>query len=276
MKTSRWFDSSKTQLVLLPPADETVPGSFHNIHVEDYRYDELLAEMQRFRGGVYLRDKAIDSSDLTADGRHQLEIDESSWHLLTVDSNGQVCGCARYLPHGNNISFQQLWMRDAALATDSAWGNKLRSAVASELRRARENGIPYVEVGGWAISEERRWSCDALRLALSTFGLARCLGGCLGITTATVKHSSSSILRRMGGRPLAIDGEELPAYYDPRYDCEMEILRFDSRYPDAKYRVWIKDIAENLTNVPVFSRGIQSFSFPPFSLGLAERQLALV
>ena len=275
MKISRWFDTSKTRLVVLPPSEEAVPASFRNLCADDGQYDKLLAEMQRFRGGVYLRDKAIDPSALTADGRHRLHIDERSWHLLAVDSWGQVCGCTRYLPHRNNITFQQLWVRNCALAASPVWGSRLSAALTIELQRARESRISYVEVGGWAISEARRWTCDALRLALSTFSLARCLGGCLGITTATAKHSSSSILRRIGGRPLAFDGEELPPYYDPRYRCDMEMLRFDSRYPDLKYRKWIEDICARMAEVPMFCRRTHSAVFPVMALGQAEPQLAV-
>jgi hypothetical protein len=65
----------------------------------------MLAQAQNLRGRIYLEDEAIEPTDLTPDGRHYIGSDEESWHLLTMDSDGTVCGCARYLAHENTISF---------------------------------------------------------------------------------------------------------------------------------------------------------------------------
>ena len=75
----------------------------------------------------------------------------------------------------------------------------------------------------------------------------------MGIATATVRNRSSSILRRIGGGALEVEGEQLPAYYDPQYKCQMEIVRFSSNSPNPKYWRWIEQIATTLLNVPVFS-----------------------
>jgi hypothetical protein len=77
------------------------------------------------------------------------------------------------------------------------------------------------------------------------------LGGALGLTTATVRHSSSTILRRLGGSLLEIGGSIVPPYYDPKYKCEMELLRFDSRKPSAKYAGLVELLGERLQNVSV-------------------------
>ncbi len=118
---------------------------------------------------------------------------------------------------------------------------------------ARQQGISYVEVGGWALAKERRCTGEALRTALATYGLARLLGGCVGVATATVRNRSSSILRRIGGGALEVEGEQLPAYYDPQYKCQMEIVRFASSSPNPKYGRWIDQIAATLLHVPVLS-----------------------
>jgi hypothetical protein len=81
--------------------------------------------------------------------------------------------------------------------------------------------------------------------------MGRIAGGALGITTATVRHSSSTILRRLGGSHLAAAGQTVPAYFDPRYNCEMELLRFDSRRPSAKYSGCIDLLHRKLANVLV-------------------------
>jgi hypothetical protein len=90
-----------------------------------------------------------------------------------------------------------------------------------------------------------------LVLALAAYSLGRIFGGALGITTATVRHSSSTILRRLGGSHLEVDGSRVPPYYDPQYKCEMELLKFDSRRPAAKYHGVIELLKEKLTRVLV-------------------------
>jgi len=77
------------------------------------------------------------------------------------------------------------------------------------------------------------------------------LGGALAVTTATVRHRSSSILRKLGGHGLQSNGVELPTYYDPQYECEMEILGFDSDCPNPKYKHWIQECQHRLGKVPV-------------------------
>ena len=92
--------------------------------------------------------------------------------------------------------------------------------------RARRAGLYYAELGGWAVSPERRCTSEGLILALAGYGLSRLLGGAIGITAANVTHASSSILRRLGGSYLEVDGTTIPAYYDPSYNTMIELLRF--------------------------------------------------
>jgi len=137
------------------------------------------------------------------------------------------------------------------MAQSDVWGMKLRAAVEADLRLAGARDVSYVEFGGWALAEELRCSTEGLRIALAMYGLAQNLGGCIGLSNATRRHRSSSILRRIGGRPLMADGVELPAYYESQYSCEMEILRFDSASPNPRYEAWIDEIGAHLLTTPV-------------------------
>ena len=205
------------------------------------------------RGRVYLDDGAIGRHQLGKDSRHRSTADYSSWHLLTLDEQGHVSGCVRYREHQNTVSFHELGLRDCAMAECRHWGAKLKGAVEHDLAVARRLAISFVEVGGWALAKERRCTGEALRTALATYALAQTLGGCVGIATATVRHRSSSILRRIGGKSLEINGESLPAYYDPQYNCDMEVVRFTSDTPNHKYRRWLDHICASLLEVPVLS-----------------------
>lgn len=239
------------QLVLLAPSETRIPQTFRYTDVDADRHRQLLSGMQKLRGEVYLKDGAIEKHDLTEDGRHRSDADEKSWHLLAIDGKGEVCGCARYREHANTVPFSQLGIVRSALAQCDKLGGLLRSAVETELQKAQREGLAYAECGGWALAEHLRCSTEAVRTALSTYALAQMLGGCLGISTVTMRHCSASILQRIGGRSLEAGGKELPPYYDPQYKCEMAMLRFDSRSPNPKYRNWIEDIGHQLLSVPV-------------------------
>jgi hypothetical protein len=241
------------RLVLLAtPRSEILPH-FRDVRVDPDSRQRLIREMQRFRGGIYLHDGAIDRSDLSPDGRHQTPEDERSWHLLMLDPSGHVSACVWYLEHPANVSFEQLRVRRSPLATQGGWSTVLWKAVESELARARQAGLRYAEVGGWAVAPESRCSSEGLLLALAAYSLGRLGAGTLGMTTATVRHASATILRRLGGGPLEVDGTPVPSYYDPRYRCQMELLRFDSRQPSARYSGLIDLLKEKLAGVKVLA-----------------------
>lgn len=251
-------------LVIVAPSQAEVPSCFLNINEAPDLRLALLSQMQRLRGAVYSQDGALTLADLLPDGRHWQPVDDKSWHVLAMNKEGRVCGGARYHQTSNRIPFSQLGLAQSALAQCDVWGLKLRTAIEADLRLARGRDVSYVELGGWALAKELRCSIEGLRMALAVYGLAQNLGGGIGVTNATRRHHSSSILRRIGGGSLIADGVELPAYYDPQYSCEMEILRFDSATPNPRYQAWIDDIRGHLLTTPV----IQSKYYP------AEREIA--
>jgi hypothetical protein len=261
-----------SQLLLLAPSASGVPDSFSNPSFDPARHTQMLAKAQKLRGRIYVEDGAIERNELTPDGKHYIASDEESWHILTLDSAGEVSGCTRYLAHENTASFTQLGVRQSALAKCDQWGAALRSAIEQDLQIARRRDFAYVEMGGWALREDVRCSTEALRVALGAYALARNLGGAISVTTATARHCSSSILRRIGGQPLAVGRTELPAYHDPRYKCEMTILRFDSDQPNPRYEGWIEQIRQELLNAPVICRTAQPFIWDnePLHVGAAR------
>src|SRR5581483_3874751 len=249
-----------TQLVTLAPARvaNSRTFQFRNVCSSGWRYDELLGKLQRFRGMVYLRDGAIERSELTSDGRHRLDIDEHSWHILAVGPDGEVCGCARYLSESKAKDFDDLWIREAAITRCPTWGRHFRRAVEQEKARAKRKNFDFAEVGGWAVADDRRCTMDPLRIILAVCGLARMMGGCVGLATATVRRGSAFILRRIGLSPLVVNGVEVPSYYDAHYGCEMQALRFDTDFPNPKYRNWIEHLRSELEQAPLICRINQS------------------
>lgn len=249
---------AQARFVVLPPSKATVPEVFRNVQSDARRYDELLAAMQRFRGTIYRADGAIESTSLSYDGRHKMPIDEESWHVLSLDDHGKLISCLRYLDESSASGFHRLWVKHAAVSECPVLGRKFRGAVEENMKRAKRYGMRFGEVGGWAVSEDHRWTMEPLRIILATYGLLELLGGCTGVATATFRHSSAAILRRIGLSSIAAGGEEIPPYYDPNYRCEMEVLQFDSRRPAEKYRDSIEELARKLITAPVVCRESRS------------------
>lgn len=242
------------RMVLLAPAGVALPDHFTNLDFDLDRHTDMLRAVQRFRGGIYLRDGAISSEQLSSDGRHETSEDSQSWHLLMLDDDDRITASAWYCDHHNRVYFDRLRVRHTPLAQAPAWRETLWRAVENELALARTHDLRYAEVGGWAVAPQCRRKGDGLLVALAAYCLGRIVGDTLGITTATVRHGSSSILCRIGGRPLESEGVVVPPYQDDRYRCVMEILRFDSREPSARYRPFVDFLHDRLADVSVVAR----------------------
>ncbi len=238
---------------LLGPSYSRPSHEFARATHDEQLYSHYLSSMQRLRGRVYLKDNAIKPCDLDREGRFHMPADEQSWHLLLVDETKEVIGCAKYLVHPSSVPYHRLRISHSALAKDSSWAERVRRTVEEDLRRVREGKLSYVEVGGWALAEEWRGTRAALEILVGSFALGQLWGGALGSCTATVRHSSSSMLRRLGGSSFELEGEMLPSYYDPEYDCTMELLRFDYRTPAQRFLPLIDQLKATLKKVPVLS-----------------------
>ncbi|MBV9762246.1 MAG: hypothetical protein JO340_16920 [Acidobacteriaceae bacterium] len=236
---------------LLAPPDTPSGGAFGRPNINKQLYDHYLSSIQKLRGRIYLKDGAIRESELDDEGRFFIPGDKRSWHFLLVDSSQSVIGGARYLVHSRNATFDQLRVRHSALANNPNWAPKVRAAVEQDLQTARLNKFSYVEIGGWALSEEWRGTRAALEILVASYALAHLWGGCLGACAATARHGSSSILRRIGGSSFEVGGEVLPPYEDPQYGCQMELLRFDCRTPSPRFTPLIAQLRSKLAGLPI-------------------------
>jgi hypothetical protein len=248
------------RLALLAPAGSAGIWAFEDVQQSSGLYQRRLADMQRLRGTVYLEDGAIGPEHLVED-RHVLDIDLESWHLLVLDDDDCVSGCMRYRQHHTGICFEDLGVSQSALAECGNWGRKLKGAVESEIALSRDLDFPFLEIGGWALHERARGTMEALRMALASYSLTRLLGGGVAISTATRRNGSASILRRLGGRSLQHEDEEVPAYFEPQYGCEMEVLRFYSWAPNPRYDVWIDELKKDLRSIPVLTSGVTESAY---------------
>lgn len=247
--------SAWNRFLLLAPSSGSLEAFRGQVVSSEHIHSELLADAQRLRGKVYLEDNAIAATDLSPDGRYVCELDEHSWHLIAMSSSGRMVGCSRFRQYPNSVRTGELSVNKAPIARWGEWASRFRNSIESELRRARAAGFSYVEVGGWALDREVRGTSAALNSVLATYAWSRLQGGALGISTATERNGSASILRRLGGRALECDGAIVPPYYDDTYKCMMEVLRFDSRCPNEKYAGMIDSLTDHLSTRPIVCAG---------------------
>ena len=247
----RSINALESRLILLAPPNATIADTFRRVEVNPGRHALMLREMQRLRGGVYLNDGAIRHEQLDGDNSHRTPEDDKAWHLLMLNGQRQITACVWYLAHQATATFEDLRVRSCALASNEGWRSQLWRAIESELARARREGLGYAEIGGWAVDEQSRCTSQGLVLALAAYSLGRAFGGVLGLTTATVRHASSTILRRLGGDALSFGEGIIPPYFDAHYGCDMELLRFDSRRPNSRYSELVELLRRKFSDVAV-------------------------
>jgi hypothetical protein len=116
---------NQLQSAILAPKAASIPCSHVNINYDSDRRARLLSEMQQLRGRVALREGAITQSTLDSSGRHVMEGDENSWHLLRLRGDGTVAGCARILVHPRNVNFPRLRIASGRITSKTPWNPNL-------------------------------------------------------------------------------------------------------------------------------------------------------
>lgn len=266
MKELNSVGTGRLQFKILAPSYGEVPESLARVSLDSRLHANALFDIQLLRGCVY-REYGPIAAQLLADGRHYQTVDAQSWHIVLHDANHRILGCSRYRPVEGG--FEQLGASQSAIAQSQRFGPILRSAIEHQMGQARQRRVQYGEVGAWALRPEVRCSTAAVNIALMTFVLAEQLGGGLGITTATTRHHSASILRRMGGRRLA----ELPAYYDPKYGCVIEILQFSSANLDGQFAERVRRLRTEIGKVPVLCSAARKNAAAEIPAHLYDREV---
>ena len=235
--------SGRMRFRILAPSRIEFPKSLTHEVVSSELHPKLMFDLQKLRGSVY-REYAGIASTLLPDGRHFHKLDASSWHILLEDAELGVVGCARYRPIS---TFEDLICSKAAVALSPETGPVFRSMFDKQVADARRLGMHYGEASAWALSETARCSTAAINIALMGFALAEWLGAGICITTASTRHHASLILRRLGGTPFA--GFE--PYYEPMFDCLIELLQFETASLQPRYLVKLEEMRAELRRTPI-------------------------
>lgn len=258
------ISTDKLHFKILAPALSGVPSRFRQARVDARAHHDLVFGIQVLRG-LALRECGHMGSHLLSDGRHFQQADFDSWHVLLMNGDEQILGCARYRLLQGGID--QLGASQSALAQSRQYGPMLRSAlerlVASVKMRDKQCG----EAGGWALRPEVRGSTAAINIALMTFAVADHLDSGLALTTATRNHHSASILCRIGANRVA----ELPAYYEPKYGSMIELLHFDSPQINPRYAAKLEKLRSETLSLPIIcaAEGVDNYGceYGPLRIG---------
>lgn len=259
--------------LLAPTYTSSNPGSA--ISFDSDSYEHYLTSLQRLRADSYLSDGAIAPEQVDNEGRFPMLRDEDCWHFLLIDSEREVVGCVRYLPHPPTARVEDLLISHSALGEEPVWGAKFYEALESDLAFARGNGLTFIEIGGWAINATYRHTRAALEILLASFAWARMIGGGIGCCTATVRNNSASMLRRIGGCSFGHENETIPPYNDSKYGCTMEALRFHFQDFDPRYGKTVDSIYNRIAGQPVVARSKDENSNRADAASTTESLLAL-
>jgi hypothetical protein len=232
------------ELIIIPPlfptpdCDCVIGENFSSIA----EHCDAISEVQRFRGRVYVADRAIPASALDEKGRHSQDYDFENYHLCLRSLEGQIRGCFRLRLHELAAEVRDLKLYEVIERMPCDLAERCLSALISLFESSSREGLRIGEVGGWAIDEQLRHHCAATLLPFAAWSLYQIVGNALVVASATTRHHSSAILKRIGGFALMNGSKELPRFMDDFHGCEMELLGFDSRRPHPKYEKVVADL----------------------------------
>lgn len=226
-----------------------------------------VEEVQRFRGRVYLADGAIPAGAVDEDGRHYQEFDFENYHLCLRDPEWRIRASLRLRLHHPAAGIRDLKVKDLIERMPPGTAALCYRALASLFELSQTQRLRIGEVGGWAVDEELRNHRVSTLLPFAAWSLYQLIGDSIVFASATTRHHSSAILKRVGGFELTHGGEQLPPFMDHFHGCEMELLTFDSRRPHPKYEKIVAELKSLLltkvhtTAAPLGNRQIEEEAY---------------
>lgn len=246
------------ELCCLAPDYAHIPTYLRCVHRDDKAYHGLLAEIQRFRGRVYVQDGAIPETALDTQRRHYTPYDLDCWHIAVLDEAKRVCAVIRnlFLPQREvKVSLASLQVHALLERIVGTTRIDFQTALERYIENARMETPFILETGGWAVDPDVRNAAVAPITMATSWALGRIHGGARGIGSATMRHGSATMSRRFGGFGIPRDPHStLGPFYDSYYQCEMQILGFDSRILNPLFESTVCDIQQALRGIPIFVR----------------------
>jgi hypothetical protein len=236
---------------IVAPGASAVPSSFEQTVCDSERCSRRISEIQRLRGQVYLADGAIRKEDLTADGRQVDPADDSAWHIVITGSGQEVVGCIRIAHLGMSPSFSQFHQHEIIERMPEPSRGHYRLAFQNVISDPNKKEIGFGDTGAWAVAKGAHNHGLGVALIIVGWALYRHLGDAWVMAMATQRHRASELLKALGASALAMDGVPLPSFFDPAYDCTMELLVFDTRHPSELAAAHVDELTRIIARHPV-------------------------
>lgn len=177
---------------------------------------------------------------MDAQGRHISAEDEKNYHLALW--NGELQGCLR-VQFGQQSArpFTEYRVYDLVRRMPADLAKMYHTAIETFVALYRNQGCETGETGGWAISKSFQRNPATLALPLAGWSFSRIFTRQIRIAAATERNGSSNMLKRMGGWPLKLKDQELPPFFDYGYQCQMELLCFDSDILNPRFESVVRE-----------------------------------
>ena len=72
-----------------------------------------------------------------------------------------------------------------------------------------------------------------------------------------MRHSSAAILKRVGLSYFPVGNSRVPPYFDPRYQCEMELLRLDADALNPRFESHLEQLIEQMCDARVIANELK-------------------
>ncbi|GAA4412991.1 hypothetical protein GCM10023187_40760 [Nibrella viscosa] len=206
-------------------------------------YEQTIAEIQRFRGRIYVQDQAIPASALDRSGRHYTKLDYASYHVIIRNQEGAITGVMRIPTYvsGAAVWFLQLYH---VLERMEPGQKALYSFAIQHFIDQSASKYPFiVEPGGWAVDRQISEKLTGTVLAASCWAFCQLIGGAVAVATATVKHNAADLLRMMGGINC-LQGTTNARFFDSFHQCELELIFFQSDKINPRFAAMVEAIKE--------------------------------
>lgn len=211
-------------LSLIAPASGAVPpalSAWRSTH-----HESAIADIQRFRGRIYVHDEALPLSALDSSGRHCSDLDYQSWHIVARDAEGHICGVMRMPIYPIDTPIESLLLHKTLERMEPDRRRLYTYTAQRFIDRSTARGYTHLcEAGGWAVDKHRCDRNTGLSLAAASWMLLRCFGQGICLSTVTVKHHAADLLKRMGGFN-ELEGTPHARFHDPFFRCDIELVFF--------------------------------------------------
>jgi hypothetical protein len=252
--------ATRFRTVVLASDGAYVPTECTNVAQNDSTYAGYVERIRSFRERIWQADGAIPQNGQDPHMDHFASFDEVGCHAILMNGADELVGCARYLMwdlRSGNFRLEQLalfpFLTRMASEQRALFVSAIQYFLDDSLARSPVSYRRLMESGGWAVDrrEENRYAAPLLVAIGFALGLSNlCL---VGLSAATVRHRSNSILKRLGMFELRYRSQALPTFFDPYHGCDMEILG-SCRSPSQLIGPTVADYTGNFADIEVLTR----------------------